>query len=86
MELMPKANEVCGTRTASLGKFQYELSEPLDTTSGAGKTLVLSQEIRCEAGDGVTTSSAESNGPGSHLFAGLKILNHVDRLDFSNKL
>lgn len=58
MELMPKANEVCGARIASLGKFQFEFSEPFDAARGASKTLVLRQEIRCETGDTVTTSSA----------------------------
>ena len=64
MELMPKATDVCGARTATLGKFQYELSEPIDPASGAVKTLLLRQEILCEApGTTVSGPTARSTTP-----------------------
>ncbi len=51
LELMPKASEVCGARFPSLGKYQFELDEPVATASDAATTLLLRQDIACELTD-----------------------------------
>lgn len=63
LELMPKVNELCGARSATLGKFQYDLTEPLDASNGAGKTLILRQDILCQAADSSTAGAAGRSSP-----------------------
>jgi hypothetical protein len=54
VELMSKAKALCGMRAVSLGKYQFDLDEPLIATSGTATTLVLKQDIRCLERDAAT--------------------------------
>lgn len=63
IELMSKANELCAPRIADFGKYQFELSEPLDVASGARSMFVLRQEIRCGIENSVSANTAQGSSP-----------------------
>lgn len=48
-ELLPKADEVCGTRGVRYGKFAFETSAPVDAQNGPEALLLLRQNIVCGA-------------------------------------
>lgn len=48
--LIPGAEQLCGEKKPLFGHYSFETKEPLDKTEGASsQTLVLKQEIKCEA-------------------------------------
>lgn len=48
--LIPGAEKLCGEKKPQFGHYSFETNEPLNKTEGASsQTLVLKQEIKCEA-------------------------------------
>lgn len=48
--LMPSAEQLCGEKKPQFGHYSFETKEPLNKTEGASsQTLILKQEIKCEA-------------------------------------
>ncbi|MES3025565.1 MAG: DUF4019 domain-containing protein [Pseudomonadota bacterium] len=46
-ELMPKVSELCAPRMASLGRYSFDMTEPVAGDTGKPTLLVLRQDIEC---------------------------------------
>jgi hypothetical protein len=55
-ELRPKAVEVCGTRNALFGKYEFESMTAIEPDTGEKKPFILRQEVSCTDGPAPATS------------------------------
>lgn len=59
-ELMPKVAQLCAPRSASLGKYSFELTEPLTKRKDTPGMLVLRQEVACGAATAHSSAGAQT--------------------------
>lgn len=81
-ELMPKAAELCAPRSASFGRYSFDMTEQVAGASDKPGMLVLRQDVEC----GAAASAAPSAAAQTSAAPGMATAEQVRRVEQQSRL